>query len=437
MRYLPIDNKLFIENRERYKAHLLPKSIAFFNANDEMPRSADQNYPFHQHPDLFYLTGIDQEQTLLVIFPDAPLPKYREILFLRKTNEHIAVWEGHKYTKEEARAASGIQTIMWTEDIPSVIPMLMNHCMNVYVNLNENDRFSSEVPYKELRFSNEMKAKYPAHFFHRSGPIMAQLRAIKSDFEIQVMQRAIDITEKAFRRVLRFVKSGVMEYEIEAEITHEFIRKRATGHAYTPIIASGPNANVLHYIDNNQECKDGHVILLDFGAEYGNYAADLSRSIPVSGQFTERQRDVYNAVLRVMKQATAMLVPGNTIEKYHGEVGKIMEEELIGLGLLNRDEVKKQNPDMPLYKKYFMHGTSHFLGLDVHDIGNRYEPMKAGMVFTCEPGIYIPEEGLGIRLENDILITSKEPIDLMANIPLEVEEIEELMAEAKAHRAVK
>ena len=437
MRYLPIENKLFIENRERYKAHLLPKSIAFFNANDEMPRSADQNYPFHQHPDLFYLTGIDQEQTLLVIFPDAPLPKYREILFLRKTNEHIAVWEGHKYTKEEARAASGIQTIMWTEDIPSVIPMLMNHCMNVYVNLNENDRFSSEVPYKELRFSNEMKAKYPAHFFHRSGPIMAQLRAIKSDFEIQVMQRAIDITEKAFRRVLRFVKPGVMEYEIEAEITHEFIRKRATGHAYTPIIASGPNANVLHYIDNNQECKDGHVILLDFGAEYGNYAADLSRSIPVSGQFTERQRDVYNAVLRVMKQATAMLVPGNTIEKYHGEVGKIMEEELIGLGLLNRDEVKKQNPDMPLYKKYFMHGTSHFLGLDVHDIGNRYEPMKAGMVFTCEPGIYIPEEGLGIRLENDILITSKEPIDLMANIPLEVEEIEELMAEAKAHRAVK
>jgi len=437
MRYLPIVNKLFIENRERYKAHLLPKSIAFFNANDEMPRSADQSYPFHQHPDLFYLTGIDQEQSLLVIFPDAPLPKYREILFLRKTNEHIAVWEGHKYTKEEARAASGIQTIMWTEDIPSVIPMLMNHSLNVYINLNENDRFASEVPYKELRFSNEMNAKYPAHFFHRSGPIMAQLRAIKSDFEIQVMQRAIDITEKAFRRVLRFVKPGVMEYEIEAEITHEFIRKRATGHAYTPIIASGPNANVLHYIDNNQECKDGHVILLDFGAEYGNYAADLSRSIPVNGQFTERQRDVYNAVLRVMKQATAMLVPGNTIEKYHVEVGKIMEEELIGLGLLNRDEVKKQNPDMPLYKKYFMHGTSHFLGLDVHDIGNRYEPMKAGMVFTCEPGIYIPEEGLGIRLENDILITSKEPVDLMSNIPLEVEEIEELMMEAKAHHSGK
>jgi Xaa-Pro aminopeptidase len=434
MKYLPIDSHLFIENRERFKAQLKPGSIAFFNANDEMPRSADQNFVFHQHPDLFYLSGIDQEQTLLVIFPDAPLPKYREILFVRKTNEHIAIWEGHKYTKEEARAASGIQSIFWTEDIGSIVPMLMNHCKSVYVNLNENDRFSSEVPYKELRFANEMKNRYPGHEFLRSGPIMAELRAVKSDIEIKLMQRAIDITEKAFRRVLRFVKPGVMEYEIEAEITHEFIRKRATGHAYTPIIASGKNANVLHYIDNNNECKDGDVILLDFGAEYANYAADLSRSIPVNGLYTERQRDVYNACLRVMKQAKAMLVPGNTIEKYHFEVGKIMEGELIGLGLLDKDEVKKQNPDMPLYKKYFMHGTSHFLGLDVHDIGNRYQPMKAGMVFTCEPGIYIHEEGLGIRIENDILITSKEPVDLMAAIPVEVEDIEEAMREAAEMR---
>jgi Xaa-Pro aminopeptidase len=312
--------------------------------------------------------------------------------------------------------------------------MLMNHCKSVYVNLNENDRFSSEVPYKELRFANEMKNRYPGHEFLRSAPIMADLRAIKSDFEIKLMQRAIDITEKAFRRVLRFVKPGVMEYEIEAEITHEFIRKRATGHAYTPIIASGKNANVLHYIDNNNVCNDGDVILLDFGAEYANYAADLSRSIPVNGLYTERQRDVYNACLRVMKQAKAMLVPGNTIENYHFEVGKIMEGELIGLGLLDKDEVKKQNPDMPLYKKYFMHGTSHFLGLDVHDIGNRYQPMKAGMVFTCEPGIYIPEEGLGIRIENDILITTKEPVDLMAAIPVEVEDIEEAMREAAEMR---
>lgn len=434
MKYLPIDSLLFIENRERYKAQMKPGSIAFFNANDEMPRSADQNFVFHQHPDLFYLTGIDQEQTMLVLFPDAPLAKYKEILFVRKTNEHIAIWEGHKYTKEEARAASGIQSIFWTEDIGSIIPMLMNHCKSVYVNLNENDRFSSEVPYKELRFANEMKNRYPGHEFLRSGPIMADLRAIKSDFEIKLMQRAIDITEKAFRRVLRFVKPGVMEYEIEAEITHEFIRKRATGHAYTPIIASGKNANVLHYIDNNNVCNDGDVILLDFGAEYANYAADLSRSIPVNGLYTERQRDVYNACLRVMKQAKAMLVPGNTIENYHFEVGKIMEGELIGLGLLDKDEVKKQNPDMPLYKKYFMHGTSHFLGLDVHDIGNRYQPMKAGMVFTCEPGIYIPEEGLGIRIENDILITSKEPVDLMAAIPVEVEDIEEAMREAAEMR---
>jgi Xaa-Pro aminopeptidase len=434
MKYLPIDSQLFIENRERYKAQMKPGSIAFFNANDEMPRSADQNFVFHQHPDLFYLSGIDQEQTMLVLFPDAPLPKYKEILFVRKTNEHIAIWEGHKYTKEEARAASGIQSIFWTEDIGSIIPMLMNHCKSVYVNLNENDRFSSEVPYKELRFANEMKNRYPGHEFLRSAPIMADLRAIKSDFEIKLMQRAIDITEKAFRRVLRFVKPGVMEYEIEAEITHEFIRKRATGHAYTPIIASGKNANVLHYIDNNNVCNDGDVILLDFGAEYANYAADLSRSIPVNGLYTERQRDVYNACLRVMKQAKAMLVSGNTIENYHFEVGKIMEGELIGLGLLNKDEVKKQNPDMPLYKKYFMHGTSHFLGLDVHDIGNRYQPMKAGMVFTCEPGIYIPEEGLGIRIENDILITTKEPVDLMAAIPVEVEDIEEAMREAAEMR---
>lgn len=434
MKYLPIDSLLFIENRERFKAMLKPGSIAFFNANDEMPRSADQSYPFHQHPDLFYLSGIDQEQTILVIFPDAPLPKYKEILFIRKTNEHIAVWEGHKYTKEEARAASGIQSIFWMEDFNSIVPMLMNHCKNVYVNLNENDRYSNEVPYKELRFANELKAKYPGHNFERSGQIMASLRSIKSDFEINIMQKAIDITEKAFRRVLRKVKPGIMEYEIEAEITYEFIRKRATGHAYTPIIASGKNACVLHYIDNNQACKDGDVILLDFGAEYGNYAADLSRSIPVNGQFSERQRDVYNAVLRVMKQAKKMLVPGNTIEAYHVEVGKIMEEELIGLGLLNKDEVKKQNPDMPLYKKYFMHGTSHFLGLDVHDIGNRYEPMKPGMVFTCEPGIYIPEEGLGIRIENDILVTVKEPVDLMSAIPVEVEDIEEAMREASAMR---
>lgn len=434
MKYAPIDSSLFIENRSRYMSLMQPGAIAFFNANDEMPRNGDANFLFRQNSDLFYLSGIDQEQTILLLFPDAPLPKYREILFLRKTNEHIAVWEGHKYTRDEARRASGIQSVFWLEDYSTVVPMLMNHCTTVYVNINENDRFSSEVPYRDLRFAAELKAKYPGHRFDRSGPMMAKLRAIKCDMEIKLMQKAIDITEKAFRRVLRFVKPGVMEHEIEAEITHEFIRKRATGHAYTPIIASGPSACILHYNDNNRECKAGDVILLDFGAEYANYAADLTRCVPVSGEFTQRQRDVYNAVLKVMKQAMKMLVPGNTIEKYHVEVGKVMEEELIGLGLLNRDEVKNQNPDAPLYKKYFMHGTSHFLGLDVHDVGNRYQPMQAGMVFTCEPGIYIPEEGLGIRLENDILVTSREPVDLMTSIPLEVEDVEELMREAAEAR---
>jgi Xaa-Pro aminopeptidase len=322
------------------------------------------------------------------------------------------------------------------EDYNSIIPMLMNHCENVYVNINENDRFSSEVPYRDLRFAQSMKSMYAGHHFERLGPILASLRAIKHDIEIKLMQKAMDITEKAFRKVMRFVKPGVMEYEIEAEIIHEFIRKRASGHAYNPIIASGASACILHYNENNKECKAGDVILMDFGAEYANYAADLTRCIPVSGEFTQRQRDVYNAVLRVMKGATKMLVPGNTIEKYHVEVGLLMEAELLDLGLISKSDIKNQNPELPAYKKYFMHGTSHFLGLDVHDIGNRYEPMQPGMVFTCEPGIYIPEEGLGIRLENDILVTSKDPVDLMASIPVEIEDIEELMREAAEARSV-
>ncbi len=428
MKYHAIDSQLFVENRKNFSQQLTTHSIAFFNSNDEMPRNGDQNFPFRQQSDLFWLCGIDQEQTILVIAPTHPLPEYREALFLRKTNEHIAVWEGHKYTKEEARAASGIQNVYWVEDFETMLPVMMHHSTTVYLNLNENDRFSTEVPYREERFTNKLKVKYPNHNYERSALIMARLRAIKSEAEVKLMQTAADITDKAFRRVLNFTRPGVMEYEIEAEIIHEFIRNRSEGHAYYPIIASGASACVLHYNENNRECKDGDVILMDFGAEYANYAADLSRSIPVNGKFSKRQKDVYNSVLRVMRSATKMLVPGNTILKYHEEVGKIMEEELIGLGLLNAAEVKKQDPKQPLYKKYFMHGTSHFLGLDVHDIGNRYEPMQAGMVFTCEPGIYIPEENLGIRIENDILITEKGPFDLMASIPVEVEEIEELMS---------
>ena len=428
MKYLPIDKNLFIENRKKFKSELQTDSLAIFHSNDEMPRSGDQNFPFRQQPDLFWLSGIDQEQTVLIMAPNHPIPEYREVLFLRKTNEHIAVWEGHKYTKEEARESSGIQSIFWTDDLKTILPLLMHHSTNVYINLNENDRFTTEVVYRDERFANELKSKYSNHHYERSGPIMAKLRCIKSEAEVKLISQACDITDKAFRKVLHKTRPGIMEYEIEAEIIQAFTANRGNGHAYYPIIASGASACVLHYNDNNKECKDGEVILLDFGAEYANYAADLTRCVPVSGRFTKRQKDVYNAVLRVMRAAIKMLVVGNTIPKYHEEVGKIMEQELIGLGLLDKSEVAKQDPKLPLYKKYFMHGTSHFLGLDVHDIGNRYQPMLSGMVFTCEPGIYIPEEGLGIRLENDILITDKGPIDLMAHIPIEADEIEELMA---------
>ena len=428
MKYTPIDSTLFIENRKKFVSQLISDSVAIFHSNDEMPRNGDLAFQFRQQSDLFWLTGIDQEKTILVIAPNHPVPEYREMLFLRKTNEHIAVWEGHKYTKEEARAASSIQTIYWEEDFAAVLPVLMHHSQNVYLNLNENDRFVTEVEYRDERHAKALRVKYPNHTYNRSALIMARLRAVKSSVEVEQLSTAIDITNKAFHKVLGMLKPGVMEFEIEAEIISTFIRHRATGHAYYPIIASGANACVLHYNDNNMECKSGDLILLDFGAEYANYAADLTRTIPVNGKFTPRQRDVYNAVLRVMRKATKMLVVGNTIPRYHEEVGKIMEEELIGLGLLKAEDVKKQDPKAPLYKKYFMHGTSHFLGLDVHDIGNRYSAMEAGNVFTCEPGIYIPEENIGIRIENDILITEKDPIDLMAAIPVEVEEIEALMA---------
>lgn len=430
MKYDAINPQLFINNRKKFVSELQSDSIAIFHSNDEMPRNGDCNFPFRQHSDLFWLSGIDQEQTILVLAPNHPMPEYREILFLRKTNEHIAVWEGHKYTKEEARATSGIQSCYWVDDFQAVLPVLMHHSATVYLNLNENDRFSTEVEYRDERKARELRKKYPNHHYERSGVILSRLRSIKVQDEIALMSKAIDITNKAFHRVLETLRPGVMEYELEAEITYVFLKNRANGHAYYPIIASGESACVLHYNDNNKECKEGDLILLDFGAEYANYAADLTRTVPVNGKFTKRQRDVYNAVLRVMREATKMLVVGNTIPRYHEEVGRIMEKELIGLGLLNANDVAKQDPKQPLYKKYFMHGTSHFLGLDVHDIGNRFSPMQAGMVFTCEPGIYIPEENIGIRIENDILITEKGPVDLMAAIPVEADEIEALMAKA-------
>src|ERR1700744_5374058 len=427
MKYLPVNEHLFTINRKNFVSRIKPSSIAVFNSNDEFPRSGDQTFVFKQNADFFYLKGIDQEQSILILFPDCPNSVYKEVLFLRQTNEHIAVWEGHKYTKEEARKTSGIESVYWLSEFDNILHSIINYADNIYINTNENDRFGFSVPYRDLRVLDELRVKYPLHHYERSALIMRDLRVVKSDIEIELTKKACAITRDAFIRTLKFVKPGVTEYEIEAEVSHEFLRQRATGHAYTPIIASGKNAIVLHYIENNQVCNDGDVILLDYGAEYANYNADMTRSIPVSGRFSKRKRDVYDAVLRVMREATKLIVAGAVWNDYHDEVGKIMTSELIGLGLLDKHDVEKQDPKMPAYKKYFMHGTSHHLGLDVHDFASRYKPFEVGNILTCEPGIYIPAEGLGIRLENNILITPGGNVDLMADIPLEAEHIEEIM----------
>lgn len=427
MKYKSIDSKLFSENRLRFAKKLAANSIAVFNSNDIMPTNADGHMGFRQNADLFYLSGIDQEESILVIYPDSKDGAQREILFLKETNEHIAIWEGHKYTKEEATATSGIKTIYWLHEFNTIFKQLMFRAQNVYLNTNEHTRAVIEVETRDARFINWCRQNFPLHSYHRLAPIMHQLRAIKSKHEIDLIQQACNITEKGFRRLLKFIKPGVMEYEIEAELIHEFIRNRSQGFAYGPIIASGGSACVLHYVENNKPCKNGDLILLDVAAEYGNYASDLTRCVPANGKFSKRQKEVYNAVLRVMRAATKMLVVGSTIEKYHVEVGKLMEKELIGLGLLDAKAVAKQDKNKPLYKKYFMHGTSHFLGLDVHDVGDFKRPLEEGMVFTCEPGIYITDENIGIRIENNILVTKKGPVDLMKNIPIEVDEIERLM----------
>ena len=428
MRYSPINKLLFVDNRAKFVKHLKPGSIAIFNSNDIMPTSADGVMPFVQQTDIYYLSGIDQEESILLLFPDAAEKQNREILFLKETNEQIAIWEGHKYTMDEAREISGISSIYWLSRFEEIFDALLPQANHVYLNSNEHLRAMKVVETRDDRFSKWCRNKYPLHQYERSQPIMHEIRPIKSQFEIDRLQEAIDITEKGFRRVLKFIKPGVTEYEIEAELIHEFVRNRSRRHAFQPIIASGWNACVLHYIDNKDMCKDGDLVLMDFGAEYGNYNADITRCVPVNGRFTKRQKDVYNAVLRVQKEAKNMLVPGNTIPEYHKEVGKIMESELIGLGLISKSDVKNQDENNPAYKKYFMHGTSHHLGLDVHDYGYPQQKMQAGMVFTVEPGIYIREESLGIRLENDVVITEDDGvIDLMKNIPIEVEEIEEIM----------
>ena len=409
-------------------AQMKPKSIAVFNSNDIYPVSADSTMPFNQHRDILYLSGVDQEESILLLFPEAHEEKHREVLFLRETNDHIAVWEGEKLTKERAFEVSGIKTVYWLSEFDKVFFGLMTEAETIYFNTNEHYRQSVETETREDRFIKKTKEQFPAHSWAKSNPILQRLRSVKDAIEIDLLQTACNITEKGFRRVLNFVKPGVWEYEIEAEFIHEFVRNRSKGFSYTPIIASGNNANVLHYIENNQPCKDGDLILMDVGAEYANYSSDMTRTIPVNGKFSKRQKEVYNAVNRVKVEATKMLVPGNFWKEYHVEVGKLMTSELLGLGLIDKADVQNENPDWPAYKKYFMHGTSHHMGLDTHDYGILWEPMKANMVFTVEPGIYIPEEGFGVRLEDDVVIQSKgEPFNLMKNIPIEADEIEELM----------
>ena len=428
MKYDRIDNRLFIYNRERFISKMEGKSLAIFNSNDIFPISADSTMPFQQHRDIFHLSGVDQEESILVLFPNCSNDSHKEILFLKETNEHIAVWEGEKLTKAAAFDVSGIKTVYWLDQFPSILKQLMAEADTVYLNTNEHLRANTEVETREDRFIKKFKIDFPAHQVRKSAPIMHSIRAIKSQYEIDLMQIACNITEKGFRRLLSFTKPGVFEYELEAELIHEFIRNKSKGFAYTPIIASGNNANVLHYIENNQECKKGDVILLDIAAEYANYASDLTRCIPVSGRFSKRQREVYDSVLSVKKAAEKMLLPGIFLAEYHKEVGKLMEEQLLNLKLIDKTDIKNQNPDWPAYKKYFMHGTSHYIGLDTHDVGPWNQPIQAGMVFTCEPGIYIPEEGLGIRLEDDLVVQEKgAPFNLMANIPLEADEIESLM----------
>ncbi len=406
--------------------------MALFFSNDILPTNADGSMGFRQNSDLFYLSGIDQEETILVMFPDVKDGKHKEILFVKETSELIAIWEGAKLNKAQATGVSGVDTIYWFHEFEKIMKAFFFQAEHIYLNSNEHTRRYIDTETAQDRMNKTIQTKYPLHKFERSAPIMHKIRAIKSTQEIDLIQQACDITEKGFRRLLGFIKPGVWEYEIEAELIHEFVRNRSQGWAYGPIIACGKNACVLHYVENNQECKEGEVILLDVAAEYANYASDLTRCVPVSGKFTKRQKEVYNAVLRVHRAAAKLLVPGQTFEKYNKAVGDLMTNELLQLGLLKAEDVKNQNPNWPAFKKYFMHGTSHFLGLDVHDVGFFAEPIQAGMVFTVEPGIYIPEEGLGIRIENNYLITTTGQLDLMKNIPVEADEIEELMGKAKA-----
>ncbi|HEY5690740.1 MAG TPA: Xaa-Pro aminopeptidase [Cyclobacteriaceae bacterium] len=429
MKYESIGSDLFVSNRKRLLKELPKGAIAVFNSNDHMPTNADGTMPFRQNSDLFYLTGIQQEESYLVICPDFPDKNLREVLFLRKPNELLEKWEGHKLTKQEAKEVSGITTVRWNNEFDKLFHhmMVMGGVSNVYLNTNEHYRSNVIVETRDARFIEWCKNAYPLHRYERVAPLMAKLRAIKQKREIELMQIACDITEKGFRRILQFVKPGVMEYEIEAEYIHEFIRNRSRGFAYEPIIASGANNCVLHYIDNSRKCKAGDLILLDVAAEYANYNSDLTRTIPVSGKFTKRQKEVYNAVLRVMRGAIKLLGPTTNFFDYQKKVEKMMEEELLKLKLITKAETIAKNPGNPGFRKYFYHGTSHLIGLDVHDVGDMHAKMPLCSIWTVEPGIYIQEEGFGVRLENNLVIQKSGVLDLMKNIPVEADEIEDLM----------
>ncbi len=427
MRYAPIDSTLFIENRRRFTELLPPGAVAIFHSNDVLPTNADGARPFIQDSNLFWLTGIDQEDSICILFPDAPEPNQREMLFLKKTNKQIAIWEGHKYTKEEAKDTSGIEHIHWLSSFEPVLKKLFSETDLVFIPSEYHAKQNIIVPDANLRFTRWCQERFPLHQFRNAAKIIQPLRLIKTQIEIDLIQKACDITETGFRRILGFVKPGVWEYEIEAEFTHEFIRRRARGFAYDPIIGSGESSCVLHYVENNKQCQVGDILLMDVGACYANYAADMTRTIPVNGRFTKRQKDVYIAVHRCLSGAKALLKAGITTTEYNKAVASIVEKELVDLGLISMHDIQTQDKDKPAYMQYFMHKTAHSIGLDVHDVGDRYTTYQPGMIFTCEPGIYILEEELGIRLENDILITEDGNIDLMEAIPIDADEIEELM----------
>lgn len=427
MRHAPIDSQLFVENRDRLKKLLLPKSLAIVNANDVLPTNADGSLALHPNSDLFHLTGIEQEESILLLAPDAFDPKHREILFLREPNELLKIWEGHKHSKDEAQKISGIKQIKWLSEFPVIFRQLMCELEHVYLNSNEHKRAVVEVETRDARFIRECQREFPLHTYHRLARLMHQVRVVKTAAEIALLKESVAITDEGFRRLLKFVKPGVNECEIEAELIHEFTRRRAK-FAYGPIIASGENACVLHYHQNDQPCKKGDLLLLDVAACYANYNADLTRTIPVSGKFTRRQKQVYNAVLRVMRASIAGATVGKLPRDWLKESQAMMNDELLSLGLLKKSDIKKQTEDEPASRKYFMHGLGHPLGLDVHDVGFTTEPFAPGWVLTVEPGIYIPKEGFGVRLENDIVVTANGPVDLMASTPIEAEEIEDFMA---------